>query len=314
MTYEMTSRFSPQTLAKFASLYAGLAYGLYWIPLRALEQAGLHDVLPALMFNLVPMVLILPLIVWRWPNIARAPMHFHLTGVVVGLALVGYTNAFLYADVVRVLILFYLTPIWGFILARIFLGDLITPVRWISILLGIGGMLTIFDVGTGIPLPESVGDWIALAAGVLWAIASLMMLMGKESPIDYALWFFLWNGIAAIAVCAIFFAGDLTALPPPAVFIDVLPWLVPLALVLIIPAGFAVIYGPTQLNPGIAGVLFMVEIGVGTITASILTDEPFGWRELSGVLMITAAALIEPVRDLIRHRYGRDQSDFLDFS
>ena len=122
------NRFSTQTLAKLASLYAGLAYGLYWIPLRALEEAGLHDVLPALMFNLVPMVLILPLIAWRWRHIVNAPWQFHVTGVVVGLSIVGYTNAFLYTDVVRVLILFYLTPIWGFIFARIVIGDLITPV------------------------------------------------------------------------------------------------------------------------------------------------------------------------------------------
>ena len=32
----MIGRFSTQTLAKFAALYAGLAYGIYWIPLRAL--------------------------------------------------------------------------------------------------------------------------------------------------------------------------------------------------------------------------------------------------------------------------------------
>ncbi len=310
----MIRRFSSQTLAKLASLYAGLAYGLYWIPLRALEQAGLQDVLPALVFNLIPMILILPLIVWRWPHIRRAPLHFHVAGIVVGLSLVGYTNAFLYTDVVRVLILFYLTPIWGFLLARLFLGDLITPIRWISILLGIGGMLTIFGIDAGIPLPDNVGDWVALAAGILWAIASLMMLMGKESPIDYALWFFLWNGIAATLVTVIFFAQGGVSLPDSAVFIAVLPWMIPLAMILIIPAGFAVIYGPTQLNPGIAGILFMVEIGVGTITASIMTDEVFGFRELLGVLMITTAALIEPLRDLIQHRYGRGQSEFLDIS
>ena len=96
----MLSRFSTQTLAKFASLYAGFAYGLYWIPLRALEDAGLDDVLPSLMFNLVPMVLILPLIAWRWRRIVNAPLNFHIIGVVVGLSIVGYTNAFLYTDVV----------------------------------------------------------------------------------------------------------------------------------------------------------------------------------------------------------------------
>lgn len=310
----MIRRFSSQTLAKLASLYAGLAYGLYWIPLRALEEVGLHDVLPALMFNLIPMILILPVIVWRWPRIRRAPLQFHITGIVVGLSLVGYTNAFLYTDVVRVLILFYLTPVWGFLLARIFLGDLITPIRWISILLGIGGMLTIFGVDAGIPLPDNVGDWVALAAGILWAIASLMMLMGKESPIDYALWFFLWNGLAAILVTFFFFAQTEVALPDSSVFMAVLPWMIPLAIILVIPAGFAVIYGPTQLNPGIAGILFMVEIGVGTITASIMTDEAFGLREVLGVLMITSAALIEPLRDLIQHRYGRGQSEYLDIS
>ena len=308
----MISRFSTQTLAKFASLYAGLAYGIYWIPLRALEQAGLHDVLPALVFNLIPMILIVPLIAWRWSRIRRAPLHFHITGVVVGLSLVGYTNAFLYTDVVRVLILFYMTPIWGFFLARIFLGDLITPVRWISILLGIGGMLTIFGIDAGIPLPDNIGDWIALSAGIFWAIASLMMLTGEESPIDYALWFFLWNGLAAILVSCIFFAQSDASLPEFTVFAAVLPWMIPLALVLVIPAGFAVIYGPTQLNPGIAGILFMVEIGVGTLTASLLTNEPFGVRELLGVLMITLAALIEPLRDLIQHRYGHGESEFLD--
>lgn len=306
----MIAGMSTQTLAKLASLYAGLAYGLYWIPLRKLEQAGLTEVLPALVFNLVPMLLMLPMIAWRWSFIRRAPPAFHVTGVIVGLSLVAYTNAFLYTDVVRVLILFYLTPIWGFLLARFFLGDLITPIRWLSILLGIGGMATIFGIDTGIPLPDNVGDWLALAAGIFWAVASLMMLVGKESPIDYALWFFLWNGIAAIIVSVIFFHANALPLPPADVFTGVLPWMLPVAILLIIPAGFAVIYGPTQLNPGIAGILFMVEIGVGTITASIMTDEPFGLRELAGVVMITLAALIEPLRDLIQHRRN---SQFIDY-
>lgn len=293
---------STQTLAKLASLYAGLIFGVYWIPLRKLEDAGLGEMLPAMVFNAIPMILMLPVIVWRWPKIRRAPLQFHITGAIVGLSIVTYTNAFLYTDVVRVLILFYLTPVWGFLLARLFLGDRITPIRLISIALGVGGMLVIFGIEHGFPLPNNSGDWLALAGGIFWAIASLMMLVGKESPIDYTLWFFLWNGIAAIAVTLFFFDQTGAIIPTLDVFVSVLPWMIPLALILIIPAGFAVIYGPTQLNPGVAGILFMVEIGVGTVTATILTDEPFGARELAGVLMITFAALIEPVRDLARKR------------
>ena len=294
--------FTTQTLAKLASLYAGLIFGIYWIPLRALENAGLEGMLPAMVFNVIPMVLMLPVIIWRWPKIRKAPLQFHITGVIIGLSLVTYTNAFLYTDVVRVLILFYLTSVWGFLLARIFLGDLITPVRMLSILLGIGGMFMIFGFEQGFPLPNNIGDWLALAGGILWAVASLMMLVGKESPVDYAMWFFLWNGIAAIAVTWLFFGQSGVVFPDIDVFISVLPWMLPVTLILIIPAGFAVIYGPTQLNPGVAGILFMVEIGVGTITATILTDEPFGLRELSGVLMITCAALVEPAKDFLKNR------------
>ena len=293
---------STQALAKLASLYAGLIFGLYWIPLRALEDAGLEGLFPAMLFNALPMVLMLPVILWRWPKIRKAPLSFHITGVIIGLSLVTYTNAFLFTDVVRVLILFYLTSVWGFLLARVFLGDLITPIRLLSILLGVGGMLVIFGFEEGMPLPNNIGDWMALAGGILWAVASLMMLVGKESPVDYAMWFFLWNGIAAIAITALFFEQGVTVMPDINVIINVLPWMLPVALILIIPAGFAVIYGPTQLNPGVAGILFMVEIGVGTVTATLLTDEPFGVRELAGVLMITCAALVEPAKDFINNR------------
>ncbi|MFT5502690.1 MAG: drug/metabolite transporter (DMT)-like permease [Gammaproteobacteria bacterium] len=293
---------SKLTLAKLASLYAGMAYGLYWIPLRALEEAGLTDVLPSLVFNIIPMIIILPLIIWRWRFIRRASIHFHITGLIVGLSIIGYTNAFIYTEVVRVLILYYLTPIWGFLLARIFIGDLISPVRWISILVGVSGMLTIFGVESGLSLPENMGDWMALAAGILWAIASLMMLTGKEHPIDYALWFFLWNGLAAIILTFVFYSSFDQSLPDLSSLTSVIRWMIPLALILIIPAGFAVIYGPTQLNPGVAGLFFMVEIGVGTLTASILTDEPLGWREFLGITMITTATLLEPIFDLYRKR------------
>ena len=55
----------------------------------------------------------------------------------------------------------------------------------------------------------------------------------------------------------LFFGQTGAVFPAAEVFIDVLPWMIPVALILIIPAGFAVIYGPTQLNPGVAGILFM---------------------------------------------------------
>ena len=46
-----------------------------------------------------------------------------------GLALTLYTFAFIYTEVVRAMLLFYLTPVWSTVLARLVLGDAITSLR-----------------------------------------------------------------------------------------------------------------------------------------------------------------------------------------
>ena len=75
--------------------------------------------------------------------------------------------------------------------------------------------------------------------------------------------------------------------------IGILPWFIPVVLVLIIPGFYAIAWGVPLLNPGTVGVLFMTEISVGAISAALLTDEPFGMREILGVGLITAAGLTE---------------------
>ena len=51
----------------------------------------------------------------------------------------------------------------------------------------------------------------------------------------------------------------------------------------------------TQLNPGVVGLLFMTEISVGTTTAALFAGEPFGLREITGVILITLAGISEPI-------------------
>ena len=71
--------------------------------------------------------------------------------------------------------LFYLTPVWSLILARIVLGEAITPPRTIAILLGLSGMLVMLGIDAGIPLPRNAGDWMGLLGGLGWAIAAVLL-------------------------------------------------------------------------------------------------------------------------------------------
>ena len=75
-----------------------------------------------------------------------------------------------------------------------------------------------------------------------------------------------------------------------------LPWLLPVVLLVVIPGTFAAMWGTLLLNPGIVGILFMTEISVGTVTAALWAGEPFGAREIIGVLLISGAGLAESLQ------------------
>lgn len=79
-------------------------------------------------------------------------------------------------------------------------------------------------------------------------------------------------------------------------------WLVPVLVIIVVPGSFAAMWGASHLNPGIVGLLFMTEISIGTATAAIWAGEPFGAREIIGIVLITSAGLVESVPKL---RSGR---------
>jgi drug/metabolite transporter (DMT)-like permease len=210
-----------------------------------------------------------------------------------GGALLLYSTSIVYTDVVRAMLLFYLTPIWATILARIFLGDLITPSRVIAMLLAILGMLTIFGLGTRFPIPQNIGDWLGIGSGFLWAVAMVRIRMSEShSAIELTAGFFQWS--------LIFSAGAAFLLAPSQIpkieqVLPALPLLLIFMALLVLPGTYASLWGPKYLSPGVVGLLFMTEIIVGAISVALLAGEPFGIRELMGVLLIAGASMLEPL-------------------
>jgi len=263
-------------------------------------EAGLSGVWATVLFYLVPLLLLLPFFVKRWQHIASGGAALHLGAGLAGIGLVAYANALIYTEVIYALVLYYLTPLWGFLFARLIVGEVITPVRWLSIIFGLLGLYIMFVHETGLPLPRNLGDWMGLAGGIFWAAASTTILVNKQVKwLDFGLAYFFWGTLAALAV-ALLPVDRASSIPDMEVVVNILPWLIPILLVAVIPGSFASMFGASILNPGIVGLLFMAEIGVGTVTAAFWADEPFGVRELIGVLLISAAGLCEPLVDLTR--------------
>lgn len=298
----MFSNHGIELRASLAVAYSGIAMGLFWIPLRLMDRAGITDAWATVLFYGIPFVLFIPWIIKNWPRIWRCGWSLHFIGMATGGALVFYSDALLYTEVVRTLVIYYLTPVWSMILARIVLGEEITPPRVVAIVLGIAGMLVMFGVDLGVPLPRNIGDWLALIGGLGWAVAAVLLRKDDGSrSMEISAVYFFYGVIAAIILAISPVAGEIEP-PEWSTIIDILPWSIPIAL-LVIPGAYAAFWGAPHLNPGVVGLLMMTEISVGVVTAAIWANEPFGVRELIGVTLITLAGLSEfiymPIRRLL---------------
>ena len=284
--------------AKLACLYAGAVWGLFWIPLRALEEAGINGLWSTVVYFLIPTICLIPVVILRWQHVKEGGVSLQITTMLSGGALLLYSTSIVYTDVVRAILLFYLTPIWATILARIFLGDLITPSRVIAMVLAILGMLTIFGLGARFPIPQNIGDWLGIGSGFLWAVAMVRIRKSEShSAIELTAGFFQWSLIFSSGAAFLLAPSQM---PDIEQILPALPLLLIFTALLVLPGTYASLLGPKYLSPGIVGLLFMTEIIVGAISVALLAGEPFGIRELIGVLLIAGASMLEPLLALRR--------------
>ncbi len=296
----MIRTISSENLAKLACALSGVAWGLFWIPLRWLQQAGIEGPWIGAVFFLLQTACLMPLIVFRIDRLKAGGSSLMITGIFAGGALALYALAVVYTDVIRAMLLFYLTPVWSTLLARMILREPITGLRWLAIAMALAGMLVIFGIDIGVPWPRNFGDWLGLASGVLWAIAAVRLNLDRSNdPIELTFVFFVWATITCVAVVMLPNVGP-SSIPALGDIAGTLPWLLPMLALIVVPGAYAAMWGARLVDPGIVGILFMTEIIVGTITVAIWAGEPFGAREVTGITLITTAGLLESVWNAIR--------------
>ena len=296
---------SRETLAKIACAVSGAMWGLFWMPLRALGDYGFDAAWSTILFYGIPFALVLPMAIWRARSIVAGGLWLQLLGFIPALSMVLYSVSVLYTDVIRATLMFYTMPVWSVLLARVVLKEAVTPARWIGIAIALAGMLVMFRADEGIPLPRNIGDVVAIAAGIAWAISSTALRFDAATNVlDHFPVYLLWAGIIGIG----FGLALGTPVPGLPAAIAVLPWLVPALVVLVMAAVFISMWGVPQLSPATTGLLFMTEISVGAISAAVFTDEPFGAREIAGVALITSAGLAETVRERFGARPGASRT------
>ena len=189
--------------AKLACAFAGLVWGVFWIPLRALDAAGVSGAWATVFYYAAPLAVLLPFVAVRFRHLQAGGLRLQLTGIAAGTSMVLYADAVLHTEVIRAMLLYYLTPVWSFALAWVWLKERIDATRMVTIALGLSGMLIILGVDSGMPWPRNGGDWMGLASGIVWALAAVLMRGQKgTAAMEYTLVYFAWGTAAAIVVAS----------------------------------------------------------------------------------------------------------------
>jgi drug/metabolite transporter (DMT)-like permease len=285
---ELESRLSAD-LAIFGS---ALLWGTLWIPLRRLHELGADGVWASTLGFLMPVALLLPLALRR----RLADRETLLSGFLLAAAIALYSAGVVRGPVARVVLLFYLTPLWSTLIARWALHQPITNHRIATLALAFAGLVTVLGQGGTLPLPRQPADWMGLVAGISWAVAMLFVRRTASQPTSTRV-------LAQFVFLAPLFLGlsllfPLAPNPSPAgLEVDRLvaatPWLIAFALVWMLPVVWLTVHGASRIEPGRVAIFLMLEIAVALVSAALLAGEVVGPREILGAGLIVGASAVE---------------------
>ncbi len=277
-------------MAPLSLILAATVWGLIWYPYRLLEQAGLTGSVASLLTYLIGIPLLLILV-------ARLRLRLAVRGelgLLLALALAaGWTNlayvlAVIHGEVMRVLLLFYLAPLWTVFFARWLLGEHAGRIAYLVIGLSVAGAYVMLSGTGGLPLPTNLAEWLGLSAGIAFALTNVLTRKISAAPIALrSLWVFA--GVVAWSALYAFYEGRTLQVVWT---LDGWAWLMIAGIgVALLLATFAVQYGLTHVPANQAIVILLSELLVAAVASRLLAGETMDLREWIGGAMIVAATL-----------------------
>ncbi len=276
-------------LAIFGLLYGAVCWGLLWYPYRIMQLAGVSGVASSFYTYAITCVLALLLFARQW---RKEFSHWRPSMILLGLA-AGWTNlsyviAVIDGEVMRVMLLFYLSPLWTLLLAHFWLKEKVglQGLLVISVSL-LGAFIMLWQANTW-PVPANTAEWFALSAGVGFAFSNVLTrqlnylsVLSKSATI--------WLGVVVMA--AVLLPWQSLPVPVPG-FFSLTHWLVMgLIALLLMSATLLVQFGITHLPVTRASVIFLFELVVAAIASYYLANEQMQLHEWLGGGLIIAASL-----------------------
>jgi drug/metabolite transporter (DMT)-like permease len=274
-------------------MVAAVLWGVLWYPLRLLEGMGIPGLWSALLIYCSALIFLIPVCWQRRSEFLKHKTEYILVGVFAGWTNLAFILAMLEGEVVRVLLLFYLSPVWAILLAVFILRERLTMTGLFALILAMAGAILMLwnsdlDYANGV----SLADIYAITSGMAFALTNIVVRKIGAVPIIMKM-SSAWLGVIVLTLCGL----AVTQLPLPEISLNSgsLAFLLgfPFMYVMTWTAQYGVTYLPIQRS----SVIFLLEIVAGAVSAALLTDEIVSNIEYIGGVLIVSAGLISILKE-----------------
>ncbi len=163
-----------------------MVWGCAWWPFRQLEHLGLHPLWATVLVYGVAVGVIISARPKAPRQLLRTPELWWLL-LAAGTTNATFNWAIVIGDVVRVILLFYLMPLWTVLLARLLLHEPLTPGGALRVAVSLAGAATVLwpegrSGWAAVPLPRTLPDWLGVAGGFSFALNNVLLKRASRWP------------------------------------------------------------------------------------------------------------------------------------
>jgi drug/metabolite transporter (DMT)-like permease len=276
-------------LATFGLLFGATTWGVIWYPYRLLQDAGIAGVASSFYTYLIALIVGLIFFARHWRGLWSLPGSVLWLAIAAGWTNLAYVLAVIDGEVMRVMLLFYLSPLWTLLLAHFWLHERTGRLGAIAIAISLlGAFIMLWQPAIGLPIPQSEAEWMGLSAGIGFAFTNVLTRRATQLSLRIKS-MAVWVGVTMMAL--LFLPFQHASLPLPQT-IPVEYWLMMGGIAMaLLCATVLVQYGITHTLVTRASVIFLFELVVAALSSYWLANETMQLHEWIGGILIIAAAI-----------------------
>lgn len=277
----------PDILPVLSLLLAATMWGVIWYPLRLIEAMGLAGLWITVASYSAALLAGAVILLRRLDELKRKPLTLLFMALAAGWCNVSFILAILEGSVVRVLLLFYLSPLWTVVLGRFLLHERLSMrARLVFVMAFTGALIMLWDERVGMPLPTGRSDWLALSSGFAFALSNVLIRRLQSVSVQVKTEM-SWAGVLFVALVLL---AATSGLELPDAAGSAWLWAAMLGIFGIVIMTVSVQFGVTHMPVYRSAVILLFELIAGAVSAHLLADEHVLPREWLGGAMIVAGA------------------------